>query len=91
MDGPDEDDIEAEIDTVDAEGDAGAAQVLRVALGEAEAGARLDKALADRAEGLSRARLQALIEAGAVRFMGAGEGGAPVRSGSAKARAGEVQ
>jgi 23S rRNA pseudouridine1911/1915/1917 synthase len=82
VDGPDEDDIEAEIDSVET----GGAQVLRVALGEAQAGVRLDKALADRAEGLSRARLQALIEAGAVRFEGA-----PVRSGSAKARVGDYE
>jgi 23S rRNA pseudouridine1911/1915/1917 synthase len=86
VDGPDEDDIEAGIDSVDAEGVSGGAQVLQVALGEDEAGVRLDKALADRAEGLSRARLQALIEAGAVRF-----NGAPVRAGSAKARAGDYE
>lgn len=56
---------------------------LEVELTEADAGARLDKALADRAPGLSRARLQALMEEGAISL-----DGAPVRSGSAKARPG---
>jgi 23S rRNA pseudouridine1911/1915/1917 synthase len=61
----------------------GGAQDLAVEIGEAEAGVRLDKALADRAPGLSRARLQALIEAGAI-----SRDGTPVRSGSAKAQPG---
>jgi 23S rRNA pseudouridine1911/1915/1917 synthase len=75
VDGPDEDEIEADGGTV-----------LRLLLESGDAGVRLDKALADRAEGLSRARLQALIEAGAVRF-----GEAVVRSGSAKAQAGAYE
>lgn len=73
MDAPDEDDIEG-------------ATLLRVDLGAGAATLRLDKALADQAPDLSRARLQALIEAGAVRFAGA-----PVRSGSAKAQAGAYE
>jgi 23S rRNA pseudouridine1911/1915/1917 synthase len=75
VDAPDEDDIEAVI---------GAA--LRLTLSPDEAGVRLDKALADKAQGLSRARLQALIDQGAVRF-----GETPIRSGSAKAQAGEYE
>ncbi|MBX7249002.1 MAG: RluA family pseudouridine synthase [Caulobacteraceae bacterium] len=60
-----------------------AGETLEVALAAADAGQRLDKALAQRAPDLSRARLQALIEAGAVRL-----DGRPVASGSAKARPG---
>lgn len=56
---------------------------LEVALTEADAGVRLDKALAEHAPDLSRARLQALIEEGVVSFEGA-----TIRSGSAKARPG---
>ena len=58
-------------------------ETLEVTLGEEAAGVRLDKALADAAPGLSRARLQALMDEGAVSF----EGG-PVGSGSARARPG---
>ena len=58
-------------------------ETLDVELTEADAGARLDKVLAERAPDLSRARLQALLEAGAVSL-----GGQPVRSGSVKARPG---
>ena len=58
-------------------------RTLEVELTEAEAGVRLDKALAERAPDLSRARLQALLDSGAVSL-----DGAAVRSGSAKARPG---
>ncbi len=54
--------------------------LIHVDLTEAHAGTRLDKALADGAKGLSRARLQALMEAGAV-----SRDGETVTSGSAKA------
>ncbi len=60
-----------------------AGEILEVELTDADSGARLDKALAERAPDLSRARLQALIDAGAVSL-----GGTPIRSGSAKARPG---
>lgn len=55
-----------------------------VALDSAQAGVRLDKALAEAAEGLSRARVQALIAEGAVSF-----GERVLSDGSAKAVAGE--
>ncbi len=55
-----------------------------VTLDGARAGVRLDKALADAAEGLSRARIQALIAEGAVSF-----GDRVLSDGSAKAAAGE--
>ena len=58
-------------------------EILEVELTDADAGARLDKALADRAPDLSRARLQALLEEGRVSL-----DGRPVVSGSAKARPG---
>src|SRR5690606_14496922 len=58
-------------------------RTLQVELTEADAGMRLDKALAEAAPALSRARLQALLEAGAVSC-----GGQPVGSGSARARPG---
>jgi 23S rRNA pseudouridine1911/1915/1917 synthase len=58
-------------------------ETVEVVLTEADTGARLDKVLAERAPDLSRARLQALLDAGAVSL-----GGQPVRSGSAKARPG---
>ena len=56
--------------------------LLRVRL--AEDGDRLDKALAQASPGLSRARIQALIAAGAVEW-----NGRPVSSGSARAAAGD--
>ena len=55
-----------------------------VTLDSAQAGVRLDKALAEVAEGLSRARIQALIAEGAVSF-----GEDVLTNGSAKAVAGE--
>ena len=55
-----------------------------VTLDSAQAGVRLDKALAEAAEGLSRARIQALIAEGAVSF-----GEHVLTNGSAKALAGE--
>lgn len=55
-----------------------------VTLDSAQAGMRLDKALAEAAEGLSRARIQALIAEGAVSF-----GERVLTDGSAKAAAGE--
>jgi 23S rRNA pseudouridine1911/1915/1917 synthase len=58
-------------------------EALEVVLDDASAGLRLDKALAEAAPSLSRARLQALIEAGAVTHAGAA-----IVSGSAKARPG---
>lgn len=57
--------------------------ILEIELDAEAAGLRIDRALTDKAPDLSRARLQALIEAGAVRFEGA-----PVRGGSAKAQPG---
>lgn len=62
---------------------AAAGGLVEVALGPDDAGLRLDKALADHAADLSRARIQALLEAGAVTLEGQ-----PVRAGSAKARPG---
>jgi 23S rRNA pseudouridine1911/1915/1917 synthase len=61
-------------------------RVIEVELSEADGGVRLDKVLAERAPDLSRARLQALIEAGAVT-----RDGTPVTSGSAKAAPGLYQ
>lgn len=55
-----------------------------VTLDSAQAGVRLDKALAEAAVGLSRARIQALIAEGAVSF-----GEHVLANGSAKAAAGE--
>lgn len=55
-----------------------------VTLDSARAGMRLDKALAEAAEGLSRARIQALIAEGAVSF-----GERVLTDGSGKAAAGE--
>lgn len=60
--------------------------VLTATIGESGAGLRLDKALANALPELSRARLQALIEQGAVT-----RDGAPARSGSEKAKAGEYR
>ncbi len=57
---------------------------IAVTLDSARAGVRLDKALAEAAEGLSRARIQALIAEGAVSF-----GDQILTNGSAKAAAGE--
>tara|TARA_R110002051_G_scaffold27428_5_gene65993 strand:- start:462 stop:1493 length:1032 start_codon:yes stop_codon:yes gene_type:complete len=57
--------------------------VLEVVITTAQVGARLDKALAESAPELSRARIQALIEAGCVHH-----GDRRVTSGSAKAMAG---
>jgi 23S rRNA pseudouridine1911/1915/1917 synthase len=57
--------------------------LIEILIAPAEAGDRIDRVLAERAGDLSRARLQALIEQGAVCF-----GETPVRSGSARARAG---
>jgi len=54
-----------------------------IVLTEADAGVRLDKALADKAPDLSRARIQALIEEGAL-----SRGGTVIASGSAKAAPG---
>lgn len=67
----------------DEDWDEAGATVHAVTLGAEAAGVRLDKALADAAPELSRARIQALIEAGAVTL-----NGAPITSGSAKATAG---
>ena len=57
-----------------------------VTLAPEEAGERLDKALARRLDGVSRARLQALIGEGALSF-----GGFAVIGASAKARAGDYR
>ena len=65
----------------DADPPEGAARA--VALGPESSGLRLDKALAEACPDLSRARIQALIEAGAVTF-----NDAPAASGSAKAHTG---
>jgi len=59
------------------------ARTLEIVLGEADAGTRLDKALAAHAPDLSRARLQALLAEGRISL-----DGRDVRSGSAPARAG---
>ena len=58
-------------------------QTIEIALGEDEAGERLDKALATKLADLSRARLQALIADGALSI-----GGKVLTSPSAKAQAG---
>lgn len=60
-----------DIDSADFEDDAG--ETLIVSLDEAARALRLDKALAEAAPDLSRARIQALLDAGAIAF-----GGAPV-------------
>ncbi len=57
--------------------------LIEVVLDADDAGVRLDKALADKVNALSRARLQALMEQGAVSL-----DGAVVKGGSAKARPG---
>jgi 23S rRNA pseudouridine1911/1915/1917 synthase len=57
--------------------------LIEITLDPDEAGDRIDRVLAERAGDLSRARLQALIDQGAVFF-----GETPVRSGSVKAQAG---
>jgi 23S rRNA pseudouridine1911/1915/1917 synthase len=57
-----------------------------VTLAPEEAGERLDKALARRLDGVSRARLQALIGEGALSF-----GGVAVTGASAKAQAGDYR
>ena len=59
---------------------------LRITLTSESAGLRVDRALADQAPQLSRARLQALIGAGQIQF-----DGRPLRSGSSPARAGLYQ
>ena len=61
----------------------GGASVVEVELTASDAGMRLDRALADHAGELSRARIQALLEQGAI-----SRDGQPVRSGSAKAQPG---
>lgn len=58
-------------------------ETLEVELTEADSGSRLDKALAEHAPALSRARLQTLLEEGRISLAGRA-----VRSGSAKARPG---
>ncbi len=60
------------------------AGTLRVSAGTAEAGGRLDRFLADRIPTLSRSRIQALMEAGAVRRDGlpAADPAEPVRHGA---------
>jgi 23S rRNA pseudouridine1911/1915/1917 synthase len=63
-----------------------AASTLVVTLEAADVGGRLDKTLAERATGLSRARIQALMASGQVTF-----GGAPVSDASAKAQAGDYR
>ena len=63
--------------------DLGEGETLEVALTVADAGLRLDKALAEHAPGLSRARLQALLEQGRISL-----DGRPLASGAAKARPG---
>jgi len=72
-----------EIDTPDDELIADGGETLEIELTADDTGARLDKVLAERAPGLSRARLQALLDDGAVSFAGQA-----VKSGSAKAKAG---
>lgn len=63
--------------------DADGGSVLEAVVAPSEAGERLDKALAARWPELSRARLQALIEQGALTH-----DGAPVKDGAAKVQAG---
>lgn len=65
------------------DGEPGEEALLEIPLSVEEAAGRLDKALADRLPFLSRARLQALIEAGALTFDGKvlESGKAPARSG----------
>lgn len=77
---PLDDDDEAFVPEV---GESAGARLIEVVLAPEDAGLRLDKVLAERAEGLSRARLQALMETGAV-----SRDGAAITGGSAKAQAG---
>ncbi len=62
------------------------AQRIELSVAEADAGIRLDKLLAQRVEGLSRARIQALIRAGHV----SGPGGATIGDGSYRVKPGET-
>src|SRR4051812_26608034 len=57
--------------------------LIEIRLDETDAGVRLDKALADKAHELSRARLQALMDQGAVSL-----DGVVLKGGSAKAKPG---
>lgn len=60
--------------------------LIELQVGEAEAGIRLDKLLAQRVAALSRARIQALIRSGNV----AGPGGATIGDGSHRVKSGET-
>lgn len=61
-------------------------EILTISLTEEDTGKRLDKALADHApEGVSRARIQALLEEGKILY-----GDQPVKSGSVKVKPGQV-
>jgi 23S rRNA pseudouridine1911/1915/1917 synthase len=62
------------------------AQRIELTAAEADAGLRLDKLLAQRVEGLSRARIQALIRAGHV----SGPGGANIGDGSYRVKPGDA-
>ena len=62
------------------------AQRIELTVAEADAGIRLDKLLAQRVEGLSRARIQALIRAGHV----SGPGGANIGDGSYRVKPGDA-
>lgn len=78
---PLDDDDEALAPEAAAESDG--SRLIEIVLDPEDAGVRLDKVLAERAEGLSRARLQALMEAGAVT-----RDGVAITGGSAKAQPG---
>ncbi|MBS0296733.1 MAG: RluA family pseudouridine synthase [Proteobacteria bacterium] len=67
----------------EAAGESDGARLIEIVLAAEDAGVRLDKVLAERAEGLSRARLQALLEAGAIT-----RDGVAITAGSAKAQPG---
>ncbi|CAN5322226.1 RluA family pseudouridine synthase [soil metagenome] len=73
-------------DPDDLQDDADGGDIVSVELGADATGVRLDKALADAIPTLSRARIQALLEAGAIDFEGA-----PVSGGSGKARVGRYR
>jgi len=76
--------LDEEIDELDGEpAEGGSGSWLEVTLAPSEAGERLDKTLAARFEGLSRARLQALLADGRLTL-----DGTTVTEGSQKARAG---
>ena len=80
--------LDDEIEDLDAPETGASGQALRIVLDADQAGQRLDKALAQAASELSRARLQALIAAGQVALLIEGREPRVLTDGSAKAVAG---